>query len=304
VHKLALSLIFSFLLFPGVIDAKDKAPELKPDEIVKWKKVPQRDRPLEFHYFYPENFKKTDSRPTVVFFFGGGWSGFNATQFYPQAKYFASRGLLAVCATYRTTSFYKTEPWQCVQDAKSTVRHLKANAKQLGIDPNKLIVGGGSAGGHIAAATATLKKWNNKEDDLSISSTPSALLLFNPVFDNGPGGYGNNEKDSRVKDYWKTFSPLHNLNGKQPPTLVLMGDRDKHTSVEKTLLYGDTMKKNNNTCKAIIYPGQKHGFFNIQKGGKEYFIKTLVAADDFLVEQGLVEGLENVSEWYKNTIEK
>ena len=64
------------------------------------------------------------------------------------------------------------------------------------------------------------------------------------------------------------------------------------------------MKKNNNTCKAIIYPGQKHGFFNIQKGGKEYFIKTLVAADDFLVEQGLVEGLENVSEWYKNTIEK
>ena len=212
----ALSVIISFLLFPSFIYAKAKAPELSPDEIVQWKKVPQRDRPLELHYFYPDNFKTTDSRPTVLFFFGGGWSGFNPNQFYPQAKYFASRGMLAICATYRTTGYYKTEPWHCVEDAKSAVRHLRSKASSLGIDPKRLIVGGGSAGGHLAAATATIKDWDSKDDDLQISSIPNVLLLFNPVFDNGPGGYGNNKKDSRVKDYWEKISPLHNLDGRQP----------------------------------------------------------------------------------------
>ena len=300
--KLITLVVFS-LLAGSSLNADKKALKISPDNIVKWKNVPERNRPLELHYFYPDNFKNTSSYPTILLFFGGGWSGYNPTQFYPQAKYFASRGMLAICATYRTTSYYKTEPWQCVQDAKSTVRYLKSNAKKLGVDPNKLVVGGGSAGGHIAAATASLKDWNNKEDDLNISSTPNALILFNPVFDNGPGGYANNKKDTRVKDYWETFSPLHNLDGTQPPTLVLLGDRDKHLSAEKAQLYGTKMKQNGDKCEVIIYPGQKHGFFNIHKGGKEYFIKTLITADKFLLDNKFLKGEEKVKQWFQNTIE-
>ena len=77
-----------------------------------------------------------------------------------------------------------------------------------------------------------------------------------------------------------------------------MGERDKHTSLEKTKLYGETMKKNGNHCEVIIYPGQKHGFFNLQKGGKEYFSKTLIAADNFLVSQNLLKGDEMVEAWF------
>jgi acetyl esterase/lipase len=268
----------------------------EPDKVVDYKADPKR--PLQLHVFQPPGLKAGDARPAIVLFFGGGWSGTNTKQFYPQAEYLASRGMVAICATYRTTSAYKTEPYHCVEDGKSAIRYVRKHASELGINPGKVAAAGGSAGGHIAAAAATVKAWNCPDDDLSISAVPDALVLFNPVYDNGPGGYGNNEKDTRVADYWKKFSPLHNLDGNQPPTLVLMGSRDKHTSVETAQRYDQKMETNGNRCETIIYEGQKHGFFNLGKGGKEYFLKTIIEADRFLASFGFLVGEPAAKEWF------
>jgi len=269
----------------------------EPDRLVDYKHHPKR--PLQLHIFQPPGFQSGDARPAIVLFFGGGWSGSNAKQLYPQSKYLAARGLVAICATYRTTSAFKTQPFHCVEDGKSALRYVRKQAKQLGIDPGKIAAGGASAGGHIAAATATVKAWDCPKDDLSISAIPDALVLFNPVYDNGPGGYGNNAKDDRVAAYWKKISPLHNLHGRQPPTLVLMGSRDKHTPVVTTRLFEQQMKANGNRCETVIYEGQKHGFFNLHKRGKTYFLKTLVEADRFLTSLGFLEGKGkgNVEQW-------
>ena len=315
--------LLSLLLLTSIADAKKKKAKkaknqaiadkpllyqegggFKPAEIIKYKEVKERPRPLELHMFYPEGFKKTDSRPTALLFFGGGWSGYNPMQFYPQAAYLASRGMVAICATYRANSYYKTKPYDCVEDAKSAVRYLRKHSKEMGINPNKLAVGGGSAGGHLAAATATIKGWDCPEDDLSISAVPNALLLYNPVFDNGPGGYANNEKDDRVKEYWQKISPLHNLDGNQPPTIVFMGSLDKHTSVEKTNLYDSTMEKNGNRCETFIYEGQKHGFFNMHKNGSEYFCKLMIEADKFLVSLEYLTGKNNVDTWIADQLKR
>jgi acetyl esterase/lipase len=268
----------------------------EPDAVVTYKDAPKL--PLQLHIFQPPGFKPTDKHPTVVFFFGGGWSGNNPKQFYPQAEYLASRGMVAICATYRSNSKYKTKPYDCVEDAKSAIRYVRKHAAELGVDPAKVAAGGGSAGGHLAAATATIKDWDCADDDLSVSAVPDALLLFNPVFDNGPGGYGNNAKDNRIAEYWERFSPAHNLDGGQPPTLVMMGSRDKHTSVEKTRSYAEKMKANGDRCEAIIYEGQKHGFFNLGKGGKEYFLKTIIEADEFLASLGYLEGEPTAEMWF------
>ena len=56
------------------------------------------------------------------------------------------------------------------------------------IDPERIAAGGGSAGGHVAAACGTLSGFDEESEDETISSRPDALVLFNPVFDNGPGG--------------------------------------------------------------------------------------------------------------------
>ena len=55
------------------------------------------------------------------------------------------------------------------------------------VDPNKIAAGGGSAGGHVAAATGICNGFEDPADNnIEISSKPNALLLFNPVYDNGP----------------------------------------------------------------------------------------------------------------------
>lgn len=264
------------------------------DTIITYKEVDNTT--LSLYCFYPHNYKAGDVRPAIVFYFGGGWKGGHVSQFYPQSKYLASRGMIAICAQYRIGR-HGAEPWQCVEDAKSAVRYIRKNAQQLGINPNKLAAAGGSAGGHLAAATATIKAFDAASDDLSVSAIPNALVLFNPVYDNGPEGYGF----ERVKAYYQSFSPIDNLDGTQPPTLVLMGDKDKHTAISTCELYEQRMKINGNVCKTVIYKGQKHGFFNLHKTkDKTYFMATTKEMDSFLVEHGFLNSDSTIGEWFKN----
>lgn len=192
-----------------------------PDRILEYKSI--GDIKLTLHIFNPANHQISDKTPAIVFFFGGGWKKFNPTHFYHQSAYLASRGMVAICADYRTEDHHGTTPIECVKDGKSAIRWIRSHASELGIDPEKLAAGGGSAGGHVAAATGTVQGFNEAGEDTSISCVPNALVLFNPVYDNGPDGYGYD----RVKNYWESFSPLHNLNKKTPPTIVLLGTDDR-----------------------------------------------------------------------------
>src|SRR5262245_19789009 len=65
---------------------------------------------LTLHCFMPADWKATDKRPVIVFFFGGGWKNGAYTQFVPQSEYFASRGIVAISADYRIESKHKTKP--------------------------------------------------------------------------------------------------------------------------------------------------------------------------------------------------
>lgn len=294
--------LLSLLLIPILIlgaRAQDSIPPIytkgggfTSDTIILYKQAD--DKSLNLYCFYPKNFKEGEYRPAIVFFFGGGWKGGSVKQFFPQCEYLASRGMVAVCADYRTEKD-GAQPWQCVEDAKSAIRFVRKHAKELGVNPEKIAAGGGSAGGHLAAATATIKDYDRPDDDLSISAVPNALILFNPVYDNGPNGYGYD----RVKDYYKSISPIDNLEGKIPPTIVFMGSNDKHTPVKTTKLYEQRMKANGNYCETIIYEGQKHGFFNMHKSkDKTYFIKTVAEMDRFLAQQGFLEGKPTIDEWF------
>jgi acetyl esterase len=115
------------------------------------------DVKLNIYIYNPEGHKPSDKRPAIVFFFGGGWSHGSPAQFQEQCKYLASRGMVAMTADYRVSSRHQVKAVSCVTDAKSAVRWARANADRLGIDPNRLAAGGGSAGGHIAACTGVVK---------------------------------------------------------------------------------------------------------------------------------------------------
>ncbi len=239
---------------------------------------------LSMDIYYPAGNNQSKSYPVMIYFFGGGWVGGSISQFQPHAEYFAQRGLVCALADYRVKSRQGTSPFESLKDAKSAIRYLRKNAKELQIDKDKIIAAGGSAGGHLAAATAIVTRYDEDTDDLTISPVPNALVLFNPVIDNGPGGYGFD----RVGEAYQTFSPLHNLRRGTPPTIFFLGTADRLIPVETAKYYQMVMQRVGGRCDLHLYEDQPHGFFNFQR--KEYFVKTVREADKFLSSLGFIKG--------------
>ena len=265
-------------------------------EIITYKKIEGKGGDLSLHVFYPPGFDKSQPKPAIVLFFGGGWKSGSPKQFYPQCQYLASRGMVAISAQYRTAKSHDASPKQCVEDGRSAIRYVRKHAAQLGVLPDKIAAGGGSAGGHVAAATAVITKFDDPKDDASVRAKPNALVLFNPVYDNGPTGYGYD----RVKDYYKDFSPLHNITAGMPPTLTMMGDRDPLTPPETCHAYKKNMEAVGVRSDLVLFPGQVHGFFNFRKGNTEMFVATVSAADAFLTSLGYLSGEGSVETWLAN----
>ena len=239
------------------------------------------DTKLFLHVYNPEGHKASSQYPAIIFFFGGGWNGGTPKQFEPHCNYLASRGMVAITAQYRVKSRNKTTPFECVADGKSAIRWVRSNADKLGVDPSRVAAGGGSAGGHVAAATGNCTGLEEKGENLKISSKPDALVLFNPVYDNSSKGYGHD----RVKPKWKEISPLHNITKGSPPTIVFLGTEDKLIPVVTGQEYDRRMKAVGSRSELHLYKGATHGFFNKGKKG-DHYSDTISKMDKFLVSLG------------------
>jgi acetyl esterase len=222
----------------------------------------------------------------VVFFFGGGWNGGTPGQFHPHCAYLASRGMVAMAADYRVHSRNGTSPFECVCDGRSAIRWIRSHAGLLGIDPNRLAAGGGSAGAQVAAACALTQGFDEPDEDPGVSPRPDALILFNPVIDNGPDGYGYD----RVQSRWREFSPLHNVRPGAPPTAFFLGSADTLIPVSTACRFQDLMREAGSRCDLHVYAGQPHGFFNFRDGMNPCYFATVRAMDEFLSSVGFLAG--------------
>ncbi|HUF62988.1 MAG TPA: alpha/beta hydrolase [Verrucomicrobiales bacterium] len=261
------------------------AESFAPDRSPVFKTTPQGE--LRMHLFLPPDHTVTSRRAAVVFFFGGGWRKGRPEQFYPQCAYLASRGMVAASAEYRVQERHGALPPDCVRDGKSAIRWMRVHASELGVDPRRVAAGGGSAGGHVAASAALLRGFDEEgEAEDPAPARPDALLLFNPVLDTGPGSASH----ERVQEYWKEFSPLHNIRPGAAPTIVFLGADDHVLPVATAERFRDRMKSAGSRCDLRLYAGQRHGFFNYDGGGNAFYYATLIACDRFLGSLGYVEG--------------
>lgn len=240
---------------------------------------------LDLKVYYPPGWEEGGKMlPAAVLFFGGGWYGGETTQFREMAPYLARRGMIIVTPEYRTINEHKITPAECLADAKSAMRYVYKNATRLGIENNRVAAGGISAGGHLAAATAFSEGFDAPDDDLQVTCKPSALVLFVPVIDNGPGGFAHDQ----VKSYWEDFSPMHNISANPPPTLFMVGDHDQYIPVATAKKYQAEMEKNGGRCDLIIYENSDHAFNFSPAGSKA----TTQATDDFLVSLGYLNPVD------------
>ena len=254
-----------------------------PSELVPFKKTDKGD--LQLHVFKPSDWRAGDKRPAIVFFFGGGWVRGNPKQFYPHCDHLAKRGMVAISAQYRIRKSHGTDPYACVEDGKSAVRWIRANASKLGVDPDKIAAGGGSAGGHVGACTGVIKGFDHPDEDASVSSAPIALVLFNPVIDTSKKGWGNKAAGER----WEQISPSHNVGKHVPPTIIFQGDADTTTPPANAQNFQKQAKALGIRCDLHSYEGRKHGFFNKGRGDGKDYDDTVAKMDAFLVSLGLLE---------------
>ena len=279
-----ITFVALFFLSAVAIHAADSKPAATGEPLV-YKSVEGRD--LKLFIDKPAGWKATDKRAAVVFYFGGGWVGGTPTQFVKQSEYLATRGLVGIRVEYRTIpKGDKGPPTIPCNDAKSAMRYVRAHATDLGVDPQRIAAAGGSAGGHLAAFTALVPGIDDPKDDLKVSCKPNALVLFNPVFNNGPGQWGHD----RVGDRYLEFSPTHHVTKDAPPTIAFLGDKDPLIPVSVLRDFEASMKRAGARCDAHVYVGAAHGFFNRDTGTNRWFTETLTATDKFLTSLGWLKG--------------
>lgn len=276
-----IALIVCLIAAPVLGDEKPMANSVVP---VTYKKTPQTE--LTMHLHFPEGWKPSDKRPAIVFFFGGGWTNGTVKQFESQAAHFAQRGMVCARADYRVKSRHGVSPKDCVEDAKSAVRWLRSHADEYGIDPDRIVASGGSAGGHLAACTALSGKIEPAGEDASISSQANALVLYNPVLRFAEVGRLLDRIDGDEK-LAREISPVLYLNKDTPPTIIFFGTADPLH--EQGVEFVAKAKQVGARVSMDTTKDQRHGYFN--RGPHRE--KTTEIADAFLQSIGYLSKASN-----------
>ena len=276
-----LTSIIIFLLTLASLDAERVYSNDSPKgKVYVYKEVDGMTREMEI--FFPKDHDPSKkSVPGVIMFHGGGWGSGSRVMFSYQCNYFASRGLVASTVTYKLakkavankTKGTESRKRVCITDAKSAIRWYKQNADELGIDPKRIIAGGGSAGGHISLLATTNPGLNDPGDPKEYDATVAAYLLFNPALSAGDA------KDPQV-DF------LRHLKADFPPAIVFFGSEDNWMK-KGWVPASEKMKSLGiKSTDLRIAEGMGHAFFNRQPWADI----TLIAADKFLKEHGFIEG--------------
>jgi len=304
----SLSVVVSMALSTFGLEAGRRLgypPEMPGAEVQTYKKV--GDIELKMYIYKPRDWKPEDRRGAIVFFFGGGWQSGSPAQFRPHCEYLSSRGMVAMAADYRVASRHNAKVVDCVADAKSAIRWVRQNANTLGIDPNKIAAGGGSAGGHLAACTAVIPSGDDPSEDHSVSSQANAAVLFNPALilstadikDRLPVSVSDatslmERLRERIGGDPKSVSPYHHIRAGLPPMIIFHGTADTTVPFITVKLFAEAMNRAGNQCRLVPFEGAGHGFFNYGRGDNTAYKETLRQTDQFLTELGYLEGKPTV----------
>ena len=277
--------LVSFLFLTCTLFSQNNKVFIKSEKVL-YKSTEQGD--LNLYFYRPLDCDDSKAYNCIIFFHGGGWNSGDYKQFERQSMYFASRGMVAISAEYRIKNKHGTSPINAMEDAKSAIRFLRLNSKSFSINPDRIAAAGGSAGGHLAAVTANINLFDNKNEDLNVSSKPNLLILYNPVIDFGSRKWLwiNNPSNA---------SPIHNIKEGSPATIILSGTEDKIVPFETIINYKKIMESVGSRCDIILYEGAEHAFFN--RGND--FIDTVFQSDIFLRSNWYLSGEPTIKEQYQ-----
>lgn len=222
----------------------------------------------------------TQALPAVIWVHGGGWSDENLTRKYLPSLEIAAlvkRGYVAASIDYRLSQEARF-PAQ-IEDCKSAVRFLRMNAEAFHVDPERIAAWGESAGGHLVELMAfTCDGEFTDANYPGISSRIQAVIpWYAPVDLRQEEGEEKEiferlfayEDEMERRQIREKASPIVYAARKNPPTLLMHGDRDRLVAFDSSRSLYEAMKAAGNDVELITVPGQGHGFFD----GTDYYHK-------------------------------
>lgn len=245
---------------------------------------------LSVDMFYTAASQQKNDNKAIAFFHGGGWVFGDPAEFHEACRRFARKGFVTFSFQYRlsrnadgTYPHPEITPVESTKDARSAIRWLKENAGLLKINPDKIVVGGQSAGGQLALATALLDSINEITDNIKISPFPNALLLYSSNV-NTMEPWIDMLLGDRRDEIW-SISPYHNLRKNMPPAIAFSGDEDDQVLPYITGLYKAKMFDLGNYYELHTYPGRKHYLGEGNEKYARYFDEEILELTDVFLEK-------------------
>ena len=205
--------------------------------------------------------KSSQAMPVVVWFHGGLWR-YGTKEFNFHLRDLTQQGFAVATVQYRKIG---EAPWPAaLDDAEAGFSWLKENARQYGLDPDRMFLAGESAGGHVAALLAS---------ELGRSRVRALCLLYAPTDmdslwakykDFSPSNqlfiefFGTDQ--ARAGDVVHQASPLRRVTRRMPPTLMYHGEHDWMVPLSQSQALATRLEQLGVETKLVVVNGQNHAF--------------------------------------------
>jgi acetyl esterase/lipase len=245
--------------------------------------VPQTGQSLLCDLWRPPP-QVTPSGLAFIYYHGGGWRTLDKdTLTRPFFRRLASQGHLVMDASYRL--YPEVDMFEMLGDAKQALAWLKSQAQQYDVNPERIVVAGGSAGGHLALLVAyTARHPALTPADLQhLDGSVRAAVAYYPPVDisayvrfkeYGPFTFGPLDIPSRrqvaarliggppeeLPERYALFSPTNHITPSCPPTLLLVAEDDDIVPVEPIKAFHQQLREAGVAAVLVQFPGTEHGF--------------------------------------------
>lgn len=211
--------------------------------------------------------KQNDTVPTpiVINIHGGGWRSGNKESQTGFSTFF-KHGYAVANVAYRLVDVAPAPA--AIQDVRCALIYIQKNAKVLNIDTSKIVIMGGSAGGHLALMAGLLA--NNKSFDANCkhNETIKVAAIINKygVTDLTPLAYWRSSNDwlsinNTDSDFVKSVSPINYVSKNSPPIFIAHGDADPIVPYKQSVILYKRLKSHKVKTKFLTLKKGKHGNF-------------------------------------------